>query len=198
MKSIILIVLLFALGVAFAALWGLPDWFNPSDYSNYLLYVLIVVAGVSIGADKSFKRLFKPVSFAFAIFPFVVIAGTLLGSLLGGLMLQNLGTKDALAIGSGLGYYSLSSIIISEARGEALGTVALLANLIREIFTLLLAPFFVRFLGPLSTIASGGATSMDTTLPIVVKFSGKNYALLAVYNGVVLSVLVPVLVSLFV
>lgn len=198
MRSIFIIVSVFILGVVAAAILGLPTWLNTTKISDYLLYTLIVVAGVSIGADKSFKRLFQPVSIAFAAFPFVVIMGSLLGSLLGGFLLTNIDIKESLAIGSGLGYYSLSSIIISKASGEALGTVALLANLIREVLTLLLAPFLVKLFGPLSNIAAGGATSMDTTLPIVVKFSGKQYALLSIYNGVVLSVLVPVLVSLFV
>ena len=39
--------------------------------------------------------------------------------------------------GSGFGYYSLSSIFITEYKGAELGTIALLSNISREIITLL-------------------------------------------------------------
>jgi uncharacterized membrane protein YbjE (DUF340 family) len=35
---------------------------------------------------------------------------------------------------------------------------------------------------------------MDTTLPVVVKFSGKDMAVVAIFSGIVLSLLVPLLV----
>ena len=75
-----------------------------------------------------------------------------------------------------------------------LGVIALLANLSREIITLIFAPLFVRLFGKLAPIASGGATAMDTTLPIVARFSGKEYAIIAFFSGIVLTVLVPILV----
>ena len=40
-------------------------------------------------------------------------------------------------------------------------------SIIREIFALLGAPLFVRYFGRLSPICAGGATTMDTTLPII-------------------------------
>jgi len=76
------------------------------------------------------------------------------------------------------------------------GSLTVLVNLIREISTLTLAPVFVRFFGPWSTIASGGATAMDTTLPVVARFSGEEYVLPSVYSGVVLTLAVPLLLTL--
>ena len=64
----------------------------------------------------------------------------------------------------------------------------------REVFTLLFAPLLVAVFGKLAPIASGGATSMDSTLPVVRKFSGKDYALISIYNGTVLTILVPFIV----
>jgi uncharacterized membrane protein YbjE (DUF340 family) len=75
-----------------------------------------------------------------------------------------------------------------------MGTIALLSNIMREIFTLLMTPFLVRIAGPLSPIASGGATSMDTTLPIISLYSGREFAVIALFSGIVLTVLVPFLV----
>ena len=97
----------------------------------------------------------------------------------------------------GHGYYSLSSIYISSIRGEALGAIALLSNIIRELFTLVFTPVLVRYFGKIAPISSGGATSMDTTLPIISKYSGSDYALISVFHGTVLTVLVPIIVTFF-
>ncbi|MBM9535854.1 LysO family transporter [Desulfobulbus alkaliphilus] len=63
--------------------------------------------------------------------------------------------------------------------------------------TLLILPFLVKYAGKLSTIASGGATSMDTTLPIVVRFSGQQFVMISIYSGLIITFLVPVLVTFF-
>ncbi|MBN2047332.1 MAG: LysO family transporter, partial [Anaerolineaceae bacterium] len=44
--------------------------------------------------------------------------------------------------------------------------------------------------------ASAGATAMDTTLPVIQKHAGKEYTLIAVYSGVILSLSVPILIPL--
>ena len=82
--------------------------------------------------------------------------------------------KEPMAVGAGYGYYSLSSIIIRNSHSDALGVVALLSNVIREIITLLLAPLMAIYFGKVAPICSGGATSMDTTLPIISRASGKS------------------------
>ena len=92
---------------------------------------------------------------------------------------------DCLAIDSGFAYYSLSSIFIAEYRGAELGTIALLANIIREMITLLLTPLITKRFGPLAPISSGGATTMDTTLPIITQTVGQRYVALSIYHGFV-------------
>jgi uncharacterized membrane protein YbjE (DUF340 family) len=37
---------------------------------------------------------------------------------------------------------------------------------------------------------------MDTTMPLITRFSGEEYVLAALYNGMVLSMMVPVLIGL--
>ncbi len=78
-----------------------------------------------------------------------------------------------MAVGAGFGYYSLSSIFIADFRGAELGTVALLCNVMRELFTLLAAPLVARWFGPLAAVSIGGATTFDTTLPIITQSAGK-------------------------
>ena len=69
--------------------------------------------------------------------PLATIVGTLAGSIGVSFLLTDIRLTDCLAIGSGFGYYSLSSIFITEYRGAELGTIALTTNIIREIITLL-------------------------------------------------------------
>ena len=107
------------------------------------------------------------------------------------------GISDCLAVGSGFGYYSLSSIFITEYRGAELGTIALAANIIREIITLLGAPLLVCWFGKLAPICAGGATTMDTTLPVITRFSGKEFVVISIFHGFIVDFSVPFLVTFF-
>jgi len=78
-----------------------------------------------------------------------------------------------------------------------LGTIALLANIFREVLALLLAPLLVRYFGKLAPIAAGGATTMDTTFPVIVRYSGKEYSVVSIYHGFVTDLAVPFLVTLW-
>ena len=78
-----------------------------------------------------------------------------------------------------------------------MGTIALLSNIMREIITLLFAPLLVRCFGRLAPISAGGATTMDTTLPIITRFSGKDFVIVSIFHGFAVDVSVPFLVVLF-
>lgn len=104
---------------------------------------------------------------------------------------------DTLAVGAGFGYYSLSSIFITDLRGPELATVALLCNVMREIFTLLAAPLVARLFGPLAAVSIGGATTFDTTLPIITRAAGRPYAVVSIFHGCALDFSVPFLVTFF-
>lgn len=102
-----------------------------------------------------------------------------------------------MAVGSGFAYYSISSIFITQYRGAELGTVALLANIYREILTLLIAPLLAKVFGPLAPISSGGATTMDTTLPIISQTCGQQYVVVSLFHGFVVDFSVPFLVTMW-
>ena len=97
-----------------------------------------------------------------------------------------------MAVGAGFGYYSLSSIFITEYKGPELGTIALLSNITREIITLLFAPLLVRWFGNLAPIST-----MDTTLPIITRYSGQSFVVVSIFHGFVVDFSVPFLVTLF-
>lgn len=110
-----------------------------------------------------------------------------------------------MAVGSGFAYYSLSSILITQFKEPSiglqlateLGTIALLANISREILTLLAAPLLVRWFGNLAPISAGGATTMDTTLPIITRTAGQQFVVVSIFHGFVVDFSVPFLVTLF-
>ncbi len=192
----IIIILFFAAGV-FAGIKGFSlDFLNIDDPSIYALYLLMFLVGIGIGSDANVWNILKKMNLKILLVPFAVIAGTLSGTYICSFFLKDMNALDSMAIGAGFGYYSLSSIIISKIRNETLGVIALLANISREIFTLLATPFLVKYFGKLAPIASGGATSMDTTLPVIAKYSGKEYAVISVFSGVVLTILVPFIITL--
>jgi len=195
MRGSIIIVLFFSSGLC-CGLFGFSfaEFFG-SDPSIYALYLLMFLVGIGIGSDSHVWVSLKRMNFEILFVPLSVIIGTSLGTAIFAFIFKSISIADALAVGSGFGYYSLSSIIISKLRNDSLGVMALLSNISREIFTLLATPLLVRYFGKLAPIASGGATSMDTTLPVIAKFSGKEYAVIAVFSGVALTILVPFIIT---
>lgn len=197
MKGSIIIVGFFILGTICGITEILPaEWFQ-GNVSFYALCALMFCVGVGIGNDPHTIRNFRSLNPRLTLLPIFTIMGTLAGSALAGLVLTGRTLPECMAVGSGFAYYSLSSIFITEYKGAELGTIALLSNISREIITLLCAPLLVRWFGSLAPIASGGATTMDTTLPIIIRCSGREYAVLSVFHGFIVDFSVPFLVTFF-
>jgi len=197
MKGSLIIVGFFILGVIAGYLGWLSIDAAGFDISFTALALLMLCVGIGVGSDLGALKSLRSLDSRLLLLPLVTIIGTLLGCALIAVFMPWRSLSDTLAVGSGFGYYSLSSIFITQYRGPELGTVALLANIAREIITLLGAPLLVRFAGPLSAISAGGATSMDTTLPIITNVSGKEFVILSIYHGFVVDFSVPFLVTFF-
>ena len=105
--------------------------------------------------------------------------------------------NESLAIASGFGWYSLSGVMLKEMGGDTLGAIAFLTNVFREIITVILIPILAQKLNSYTAIAPAGATSMDTTLPLISKVTNPEVTVMAFINGVLLSSLVPVFVTFF-
>lgn len=197
MKGSLIIVGFFVLGCCFGLGHVLPFKIEDTDISFYALCALMFCVGLSIGNDPQTLRNFRALNPCLAFLPMMTILGTLAGSAIVSLVLEHRSLTDCLAVGSGFGYYSLSSIFITEYRGAELGTVALLANISREIITLLGAPLMVRWFGNLAPISAGGATTMDTTLPIITRTAGQQFVAVSIFHGFIVDFSVPFLVTLF-
>ena len=200
MKGSIIIIAFFALGIAVGLLFSTCNLqfsiFN-LHFSTFTLYALMFCVGISIGSDTKTLKSFKDVNPRLMMLPVMTVVGTLAGTAAASALLPHRHLFDSLAIGSGFGYYSLSSIFITEYKGAELGTIALLANIMREIITLLCAPLLVRYFGKLAPISMGGATTMDTTLPIITRTSGQDYVIVSIFHGFCVDFSVPFLVTFF-
>lgn len=196
LRGSLVIVGFFVLGVG-CSLTGLLPGHVGSRVSFYALCALMTCVGVSVGNDPQTLKNFRSLNPRLVFLPVATIVGTLAGTALVSLLLSHRSLTDCLAVGSGFGYYSLSSIFITEYKGAETGTVALLANIARELVTLLGAPLLVRWFGRLAPISAGGATTMDTTLPVIAQTAGQELVVVSIFHGFVVDFSVPFLVTLF-
>ena len=205
MRGSLIVVGFFALGSLLGAGGGLPEAWIKGDASLYVLYLLMFQVGLSIGSDKKLKEILRSIRPRLLLVPLATIVGTLTFSAAVSLLLVKWSLMDCLAVGSGFAYYSLSSILITQLKEPSLGmqlatelgTIALMANIMREIMALLGAPLFVRYFGRLAPICAGGATTMDTTLPVITRYAGKELVFVSILHGILVDLSVPFFVSLF-
>ena len=193
------IVLLFFIAGCIAGWSGLIDMGKFGETwdkgTMCILYVLIFTVGIGMGCNKDLKKIIKTLSPKLLLLPAATIAGSLLFSAILSFFLSRWSLSDCLAVGSGLGYYSLSSVLIAEYKeaslgvraASELGTIALLVNIFRELFTLVAAQAMKRHFGP----------AMDVCLPVILRVSGSEILPAAIVSGIICDFSVPFLVSFF-
>lgn len=159
------------------------------------LGVMIFIAGIEIGSNRGIlKRICNLHSALLALaIPLAVACGSICGALLLG-HIAGLSAYDSLLVGGGLGWYSFSSVVISAMYSTEIGTVAFLANMMREISGFFLIPLLVR-VHKFLALAPGGAATMDSGLPVVIKYTNLHVGMYSFINGLVLTLIVPVLIS---
>lgn len=159
------------------------------------LDVMIFIAGIEIGSNRGIlKRICNPHSALLALaIPLAVACGSICGALLLG-HIAGLSAYDSLLVGGGLGWYSFSSVVISAMYSTEIGTVAFLANMMREISGFFLIPLLVR-VHKFLALAPSGAATMDSGLPVVIKYTNLHVGMYSFINGLVLTLIVPVLIS---
>ena len=167
-----------------------------TTHEDLILNCLMFSVGISIGLHKAIVQKIRQ----YHVKIFIIPIGTIIGSLLGGLILSfftRYGLGENLAIASGLGWYSLSGVTLENLGNATLGSIAFLSNLMRELFSFISIPFVARHFNFYSCIALAGATSEDTTLPMMMKYTNEETVVLSVINGVLCSAVVPVLIPFF-
>lgn len=196
MSGSLLILAFFGAGVGLARLGLIPRYFMEHDVTLYVLWLLMLLVGLSIGADRRLGEILRTLRPRVLLLPLATTVGTFAGVAAASLFLAY-SLADCLAVGAGFAYYSLSSIFITQYKGAELGTVALLSNILREMLTLVGTPLLVRLLGPLAPISCGGASTMDTTLPVIARYAGREWIFISIVHAMILDFSVPFWVILF-
>jgi len=202
MRQSLFVVLMFVVGCVVGAVSDIHWQFH--TISLVILYVLMFQIGLSVGCSDNLKAILGNFRPKMLLLPLATLTGTLAFSALASIFLVRWGAFDTMAVGSGLGYYSLSSVLITQLKmpslGEQmaaeLGTIALLSNIFRELAALVGAPFFRKHFGPLAPVCAAGVTSVDVALPAIGRVSGQAMIPVALFHGMVLDMSVPIMVPL--
>ncbi len=155
------------------------------------LNITVLIAGFDIGGNRQLiKKMinWKTVGLMLAVPLGVTIgslgAGVIMGKILG------LATHDALLISAGMGWYSLSSVVIATMYNTEIGTIAFFTNFLRELGAFIFVPFLARFTS-VACAAVGGATVMDSTLPVLIKSAGVPVGIIGFTSGFILTLVIP-------
>ncbi|WP_461862964.1 LysO family transporter [Thermococcus sp.] len=168
--------------------------FSP-DFGNLyelMLYILILFIGIDLGMSSISEV--RRVSKFVVLLPFSTMLGSLLGGVAASLIL-GISLKWGLAVSAGCGWYSLTGPLIGQY-SAAYGALGFLANLTREIITVILYPIAAGKIAKEPLVSIGGATTMDTTLPIIRKFSDSETAVVAFVHGFILTATIPFILPL--
>lgn len=160
-----------------------------STWDLLLFYMLL------IGLDLAYSPLDRSwLNWKIMLVPIGCIIGSILGAVLCSVIIQNITLRDLIMLSQGYGFYSMTGVVVTELRNAHLGSIALMNDLFREIFAILLM-YLIGWRYPRSAISSAGATAMDVTLPMVKQACGNDFIPHAMISGFILSILAPIAVS---
>ena len=165
-----------------------------TNQSEYVLYILLLSVGISVGLNKQVFQKIKEYHLKILLIPMGTIIGSLIGGLVTSLMID-FTWYDSMAVAAGLGWYSLSAVMIQDLAGIQVGTVAFMSNLMREIIAFITIPYVARTFNKYTAIAPAGATSEDTSLPMLIKYTNEEVVVMAIFHGLICSVMVPILIK---
>lgn len=168
----------------------LPHDLHAAQFSHALLLILIVLIGIDLSTVRLSRltkhQIWVPCAMLFAIFIAAYIAHWLLPHSFTAL----------LTVASGFGWFSLSGSLVTSLLGKEMGSFALLTDLIREFYGIVLLFLCGRSL-PRSVIGVCGATAMDSTLPFIKQNCRSSDVQMAIFSGFILTLLAPFLIVLF-
>lgn len=163
--------------------------------SGLSLSGLLLIIGYDLGRDRVWERLREYGGLSLTL-PVTIAAASLLGAAAAGTIL-GVPAGKTLPAGAGFGWYSMAGAVTLEAAGAEAGAYVFMSNLMREILTILAVPFLSAKTSPVVGAAMGGATAMDSTLPVIVRSYGTEGAAWGLIVGTVLTLMAPFLLTVF-
>ena len=165
-----------------------------TSHTQWILYLLMFSVGVSVGLRRGVWSQIRRYHVKILVIPAGITLGSLAGGVLCGL-LTGYPLGQAVSVAGGMGWYSLAGVAVGNLAGASLGSIAFLSNLMREIGSFFMIPFIARHLNAPTCIAPAGATSEDTTLPMIMRYTNEATVVLSVLNGMICSFAVPVIIA---
>lgn len=161
--------------------------------SNYVfngsLLLLLFVMGLVFGLDKDSMAKIRQAGLKILVVPFAVACGSVLGGIVSGLVL-GIDVVATAAVSAGYGWYTLAGPLVRQFFGAEWGTLGFVVNFLRELLTIISISLLIR-IDKSAPIAAGGATTMDTTLPVIVQYCGSDALITAFSSGFTLSLIAP-------
>ncbi|OQB24718.1 MAG: hypothetical protein BWY11_00941 [Firmicutes bacterium ADurb.Bin182] len=161
---------------------------------NIALNCLFVCVGINMAYHREIFKYFKMLGYRIVFLSVAIITGSLSGGFLAALIL-NVKFQTSVLSSLGMGYYSLCGAWMTETMGIEAGAYGFLVNVIREFSTILFMPLLAR-LNKSASIASAGATAMDTMLVPITKLLGHEVGLVSFITGVILTFVLPFLLPI--
>ena len=162
-------------------------------HSDWILTALMFFVGISVGGSKGLVGKVKEYHVRVLIIPIRHYRGLYRGR-------PNRGASLRALPSDGRGY-SVGPWVVQPFRRHAhghrrrpkIGSITFLSNLLRELISFFTIPWIAKHLNYPTCIAPAGATSEDTTLPMMIRCTNGETVVLSVVNGVICSAFVPVL-----
>jgi uncharacterized membrane protein YbjE (DUF340 family) len=156
---------------------------------DFSLVLLLFVMGFMFGTDKEAVARLRKAGLRILGVPFSIALGSIAGGLVGGVLL-GINVVGSMAVAAGFGWYTLAGPLAGQLFGTGFGALGFVVNLLRELLTIVTIPLTAK-IDRYVPVALGGATTMDTTLPVIVRYCGSETLVTAFSSGFTLSLLAP-------
>jgi len=161
-----------------------------SDYAfNLSLIALLFFMGLLFGADREALAKLRKTGFKILAFPLAIALGSIAGGLVGGILLRT-NIFASMGVCAGYGWYTLAGPLAGQLFGVEWGAIGFTVNFLREITTIVTISV-ARKIDKYAPVAMGGATAMDTTLPVIVRYCGQDTLITAFSSGFTLTMIAP-------
>lgn len=156
------------------------------------LYLLLFFAGLDMGRKGTILEDIRQTGWRALGVPAAGVLGSLAGAALVS-PLAGLSIRDGMAAAAGFSWYSLAPNLLA-SYSLSLSAVCFLANVMREIFSVLAMPLVARRVGFVECTVLPGAAAMDSMLPVVLRATDQRTGIYSILSGAVHSCLVPILI----
>ena len=180
----------------FTGIFGKNTYFDAKAVHliDFGLCTMLFCIGIDLAHQNGIMSVIRKMERKVLFIPLLVIAGSFLAGVIGSIITRTKLT-DGILVTMGMGWYTYTGVYLSQFDLN-LGSMGFMTNVMREILAVILIPVAYKKFGQYSCVAVPGAPAMDASLPIILKCSGEDTIMIAIYSGLVLTIVVPILMPI--